>query len=57
MARKKAPTNPHAHENPDAFRAHVERARSGAAGAHADRRTRRNRSRAAQKATAIRQAW
>ena len=48
--------NPHAHANPALHRATIERARSGAAGAHKDRRTRRVRTRSAQKAAAIREA-
>lgn len=46
--------NVHAHENPALHRASIERARSGAAGTHGDRRTKRLRSRAAQNAAAIR---
>lgn len=41
--------------NPVRARADAERARSNAAGTHADRRTRRNRTRAAQHARAIRE--
>lgn len=33
--------NPHAYRNPDAFRAHVERARTSAAGKHARKGTQR----------------
>ena len=42
--------------NPRYAREMGELRRSGAAGVHADRRTKRNRSRAAQRATAIREA-
>jgi hypothetical protein len=42
--------------NPEYARAQAERRRSSAAGKHADRRTRRNRSRQAQRGRAIRDA-
>ena len=42
--------------NPDLARAMQEKRRSSAAGTHKDRRTKRNRSRAAQRARAIRDA-
>ena len=42
--------------NPELARAMQEKRRSSAAGTHADRRTRRNRSRAAQKNRAIRES-
>lgn len=42
--------------NPELARAMQEKRRSNAAGTHADRRTRRNRSRSAQKQRAIKEA-
>lgn len=45
---------------PEQLRARLERRRSGAAGKHADRRTRRNRDRSAQRRNAInssRKGW
>lgn len=44
---------PHAHENPALHRSVVERARSGAAGVHGDRRTKRRRDRGAKRRAAI----
>lgn len=45
--------NPHRHENPALHRSMIERARSGAAGAHGDRRTKRLRDRGARRRSAI----
>lgn len=41
------------YENPEAFRAHVQRSQSGAAGTHADKRAKRARTRKAAKRRAI----
>jgi hypothetical protein len=41
---------------PEEVRAHAERRRSGAAGKHADRRTKRTRTRATQRSAAL-QGW
>lgn len=46
--------NPHRHQNPALHRSAIERARSGAAGVHGDRRTKRLRDRGARRRDAIR---
>lgn len=43
----------HRHENPDLHRSIIERARSGAAGVHGDRRTKRLRDRGSRRRAAI----
>ncbi|GAA1491005.1 hypothetical protein [Brachybacterium sacelli] len=50
---KSVAKNPHRHENPDLHRSMIERARSGAAGVHGDRRTKRRRDRGAKRRAAI----
>lgn len=49
--------NPYKYQNPEAFKAHVERCRSSAASKQGDRRTKRIRTRSAQKMQDIKMSW